>query len=80
MQWVGNFLNFLAKFYWAIFILAGIVLFAPADFARSTGIATIREQNPISLWILFLFLGAWLLRDTIFFIGKTVTQRPVAKK
>jgi hypothetical protein len=72
---IGRLFNFLAKIYWAIFILCLIVIFAPTDFARSTGIKTLREQNEIPLWILLIFLGAWLVRDIIFFIGKSATKR-----
>lgn len=77
---IGRLFNFLAKFYWAILILCLIVLFAPADFARSTGIEILREQNEIPLWILFIFLGAWLVRDILFFIGNSITKRASNQK
>lgn len=77
---IGKFLNFLAKFYWAIFILCLIVLFSPPNFARSTGIGILREQNEIPLWILFVFLGAWLVRDIIFFIGNRSKKGALHRK
>jgi hypothetical protein len=80
MAWIGRILNLLAKFYWAVFILCLISLFAPSDFSKSTGLDTLKEQNKTPLWILFIFLGAWLARDIFFFIGKSVTKRASTQK
>jgi hypothetical protein len=80
MAWIGRVLNLLAKFYWAVFILCLTVLFAPPDFSKSTGLDTFREQNGTLLWILFVFLGAWLVRDIFFFSGKIVAKRASTQK
>ena len=58
MDWVGKVLDFVAKYFWALFVVAAFVLFVPDDAAQQIGLTELREKYKGLLWVGLVFSGA----------------------
>ncbi len=58
MEWIGKILDFIAKFSWAVMIVAAFVLFVPDDAAKQIAIFDIRESYKGVWWIVLVLSGA----------------------
>ena len=71
MEWIGKTLDFIAKFSWAVMVVAAFVLFVPDDAAKQIAIFDIRESYK-GIWWIVLILSCAIWSSSVFkyFDGK----------
>lgn len=58
MEWLSKLLDFVAKYFWALFVVAAFILVIPEDAAKQIGLAELRETHKGYLWVGLVFFGA----------------------